>query len=124
VGTFNIFNGHYPVFLGNHAVFALITGRPVRIRLRTPPSSLRKPHVSDATPNRAFLRGFSATPFPDFGLYERSRILGVVFGPLSPHLEIPFPAVGRTVYVKANLFEVEITDPDIPISSGIRKPTE
>jgi len=48
----------------------------------------------------------------------------VVFAPLSPHLEIPFPAVGRTVYVKANLFEVEITDPDIPISSGIRKPTE
>jgi hypothetical protein len=92
--------------------------------LRTPPSSLRKPHVSDTTPNRAFLRGFPATPFPDFGLYERSRILGVVFGPLSPHLEIPFPAVGRTVYVKANLFEVENTDPDIPISSGIRKPTE
>src|SRR5258708_28360341 len=66
--------------------------RPVRIRLRTPPSSLRKPPISDTTPNRAFLRGFPAAPFPDFGLYERSRILGVVFGPLSPHLEIPFPA--------------------------------
>jgi hypothetical protein len=29
-----------------------------------------------------------------------------------------------TVYVKANLFEVENTDADILISSGIRKPTE
>src|ERR1700676_102903 len=43
--------------------------------LRTPPSSLRKPHVSDTTPNRAFLRGFPATHFLDFGLCRRSRIL-------------------------------------------------
>src|SRR5258705_9682908 len=42
--------------------------RRVRIRLRTPPSSPCKPRVSDATPNRAFLRGFPATRFPDFGL--------------------------------------------------------
>ena len=40
-----------------------------------PPSSLRKPHVSDTTPNRAFLRGFPATHFLDFGLCRRSRIL-------------------------------------------------
>jgi hypothetical protein len=46
--------------------------RPVRIRLRTPPFSLRKPHVSGTTPNRAFLRGFSATHFPEFSLYRRS----------------------------------------------------
>ena len=59
-----------------------------------PPSSLRKPHVSDTTPNRAFLRGFSATQFPDFGLCRRSRILVAGFGALSPHLKIPFPAVG------------------------------
>ena len=59
-----------------------------------PPSSPCKPHVSDTTPNRAFLRGFSATQFPDFGLCRRSRILVAVFGALSPHLKIPFPAVG------------------------------
>jgi hypothetical protein len=68
--------------------------RPVRIRLRTPPSSLRKPHDSDTTLNRAFLRGFPATQFPDFGLCGRSRILVAVFGALSPHPKIPFPAVG------------------------------
>ena len=59
-----------------------------------PPFSLCKPHVSDTTPNRAFLRGFSATQFPDFGLCRRSRILVAGFGALSPHLKIPFPAVG------------------------------
>jgi hypothetical protein len=32
--------------------------------------------------------------------------------------------IAGTVYVKANLFEVENTDADIPISGGIRKPTE
>jgi hypothetical protein len=59
-----------------------------------PPSSPCKPHVSDTTPNRLFLRGFSATQFPDFGLCRRSRILVAGFGALSPHLKIPFPAVG------------------------------
>ena len=44
--------------------------------------------------NRAFLRGFPATQFPDFGLSGRSRILVAVFGALSPHPKIPFPAVG------------------------------
>jgi len=60
--------------------------------LRTPPSSLRKPHVSDTTPNRAFLWGFSATHLPGFGLYGRSRILVRVFGALSLHPKSPFPA--------------------------------
>jgi len=63
------------------------------MRLRTPPSSLRKPHVSDTTPNRAFLRGFPATHFPDFGLCGRTRILVAIFGALSPHLKIPGPAL-------------------------------
>src|ERR1700686_4765901 len=60
--------------------------------LRTPPSSLRKPGVSDTTPNRAFLRGFPATQFPNLGLCGRSRILLAVFGVPSPHLKFPFPA--------------------------------
>ena len=38
--------------------------------------------------------GIPGRSFPDFGLCGCSRILGVVFGALSPHLEIPFPAVG------------------------------
>src|SRR5258707_15806822 len=59
-----------------------------------PLDSLRKPHVSDTTPNRAFLRGFPATHFLDFGLCGRSRILVAIFGALSPHLKIPFPAAG------------------------------
>src|ERR1035438_10280006 len=33
----------------------------------------RKPQVSDTAPNRAFLRGFPASHFPDFGLCRRSR---------------------------------------------------
>src|SRR5258705_12996534 len=48
--------------------------RRVRIRLRTPPSSPCKPRVSEATPNRAFLRGFPRTQFLDFCLCGRSRI--------------------------------------------------
>src|SRR5260221_7157831 len=68
--------------------------RRVRIRLRTPPSSLRKPPVSDTTPNRAFLRGFPTTHFPDFCLCERSPILVAIFGGLSPQPKIPFPAAG------------------------------
>ena len=71
----------------------LIIGSQVRALVR-PPSSLRKPHVSDTTPNRAFLRGFPATHFPDFGLCGRSRILVTILGVLSPHLKIPFPAAG------------------------------
>ena len=43
-------------------------------------------------PNRAFLRGFSANQFPDFGLCGRVRILATIFGALSPHPKIPFPA--------------------------------
>src|SRR5258706_11636824 len=60
--------------------------------------SLRKPHVSDTTPNRAFLRGFPATQFPDFGLCVRSRILVAVFGTLSPHPKIPFPAAVAPIH--------------------------
>jgi hypothetical protein len=56
--------------------------------------SLRKPHVSGTTPNRAFLRGFSATHFPEFSLYRRSRILVTIFGAPSLHPKIPFPAAG------------------------------
>jgi hypothetical protein len=66
-------------------------GSQVRALVR-PPSSLRKPEVSDTTPNRAFPRGFSATQFPDLGLRGRSYIFGAVFGALSPHPKIPFPA--------------------------------
>ena len=51
-------------------------------------------HVSDTTPNRAFLRGFSATYFPEFSLYRRSRILVTIFGAPSLHPKIPFPAAG------------------------------
>src|SRR5258707_15229658 len=46
------------------------------------------------TPNRAFLRGFSATQFPDFGLCWRSRFFVMIFGALSLHPKIPFPAAG------------------------------
>src|SRR6266403_6008386 len=59
-----------------------------------PPSSLRKPHDSDTTQNRAFLRGSPATYFTDFGLCGRSTALAAVFGALSPHPKIPFPAAG------------------------------
>jgi hypothetical protein len=72
--------------------FPVLRWRPVRIRLRTPPSSLRKPRVSSTTSNRAFLRAFPATQFPDSGLCGRSRILVAAFGALSLHPEIPFPA--------------------------------
>jgi hypothetical protein len=39
-------------------------------------------------------RSLLATQFPDFRLCGRSRILAAVFGGLSPHPKIPFPAVG------------------------------
>src|SRR5258708_32692487 len=69
----------------------LIIGSQVRALVR-PPSSLRKPRVSSTTSNRAFLRAFPATQFPDSGLCERSRILVAAFGALSLRSEIPFPA--------------------------------
>lgn len=50
------------------------------------------PHVSDTTPNRVFLRGFSATDLRDFGLCGRSSILVRTFGALSLHPKSPFPA--------------------------------
>jgi transposase InsO family protein len=68
-------------------------GAQVRALVR-PPSSLCKPHVSGTTLNRAFPRGFPATHFPDFGLCRRSRILEAIFGALSLHPKIPFPAAG------------------------------
>jgi hypothetical protein len=43
--------------------------RPVRIRLRTPPSSRSKPQISGPAPNRPFLWGFSPVSFRSFGLW-------------------------------------------------------
>jgi hypothetical protein len=43
-------------------------------------------------PNRAFLRGFPATHFPDFRLCGRSSAQAAIFGALSLHPKIPFPA--------------------------------
>src|SRR5258705_6630315 len=66
--------------MGN-AEFALLRGdvhQQMTLNHRVPgssPGALRKPHVSDTTPNRAFRRGFPATHFLDFGLCRRSRIL-------------------------------------------------
>jgi len=56
--------------------------------------SLRKPRVSDTTPNRALLRGFPAAYFSDFGLCRRSGFFVTIFGALSLHPKIPFPAAG------------------------------
>ena len=80
-----------------------------------PPSSLRKPRVSGTTSNRAFLRAFPATQFPDSGLCGRSRILVAAFGALSLHPEIPFPeaVVEREVgpyYVQIGRCRREIAD--------------
>jgi hypothetical protein len=44
---------------------------------------LRKPHLFDTAPNKAFLRGFPASHFSDFGLCWRPRILMIIFGALS-----------------------------------------
>src|ERR1700726_1396610 len=72
-----------------------LTSRGSQVRsLSRPPSSLCKPHDSGTTLNRAFLRGFPATHFADFGLCRRSRILAAILGALSLHPEIPFPAAG------------------------------
>jgi hypothetical protein len=80
----------------------LIIGSQVRALVR-PPSSLRKPHVSGTTLNRAFLRGFPATLFLDFGLCRRSRIFVAIFGALSLHPKIPFPAAGIEPEVRPQL---------------------
>jgi hypothetical protein len=51
----------------------------------------------------------------------------IAYGALGWRAAMPEARTSRfvgTVYVKANLFEVENTDADIPISGGIRKPTE
>jgi hypothetical protein len=96
-------NLFWPVILEKFPVLGLETGFG---GLHPPPSSLRKPHVSGTTPNRAFLRGFSATQFPAFGLYGRSWILVAVFGALSPHPKIPFPAVGPEREVRARFAPV------------------
>ncbi len=50
-----------------------------------------------------FLRGFPAAQFPDFGLCRRSRILVVIFGALSLHPKIPFPAAGLEREVESDL---------------------
>ncbi len=55
------------------------------------------------TPNSAFLRGFLATHFPDFGLRGRLRILVAIFGALSLHPRIPFPAAGLCARSRAQL---------------------
>jgi hypothetical protein len=62
--------------------------------LRTPPSSLRKPPFPESTPNRALLRGFPATYFPDFGSLQAFTLFRDDFGALSLHPKIPFPAAG------------------------------
>jgi hypothetical protein len=79
--------------LGDVQEQILIIGSQVRALVR-PPSSLCKPHVSGTALNRAFLRGFPATHFSDFGLCRRSRILAAIFGALSLRPKIPFPAAG------------------------------
>jgi hypothetical protein len=71
--------------------------------LRTPPSSLRKTHISDMTPKRAFLRGFPAIHFLDFCLCERSPILVAIFGGVSPHPKFPFPAAGLGHEIRRHL---------------------
>src|SRR5260370_34409918 len=70
-------------------------GSQVRALVR-PPSSLLKPHVSDARPNRAFLRGFSATHLSDFGLSRCSRNLATVLAP-SRQSRQPSPSPAATV---------------------------
>src|SRR5258705_3539343 len=50
------------------------------------------PHVFDTKPNRAFPRGFPATHFSDLCLCVRLRVLVAIFGTLSLHPKIPFPA--------------------------------
>src|SRR5260221_4398568 len=71
--------------------------------LRTPPSSLRKLPFPESTPNRALLRGFPATYFPTLGLGRRSRFFVMIFGPLSLHQKIPFPAAGLEREIRTQL---------------------
>src|SRR5467141_2602732 len=63
----------------------------------------RKPHVFDTNPNRAFPRGFPATHFSDLCLCVRLRVLVAIFGALSLHPKIPFPAAGFGREVRAQL---------------------
>ena len=42
--------------------------------------------------NRAYPRGFPATQFSDLVSVGRWRVLVAIFGALSPHPKIPFPA--------------------------------
>src|SRR5258706_12900959 len=67
------------------------------------PGAHRKPHVFDTKPNRAFPRGFPATHFSDLCLCVRSRVLVAIFGTLSLHTKIPFPAAGFGREVRAQL---------------------
>jgi hypothetical protein len=90
----------FPVFF---PVSRQFQWRQVRTRLGPPPSSLRKPPFPESTPNRALLRGFPATYFQDFGLCRRSRFFAMIFGALSLHPKIPFPAAGLKHEVPAVL---------------------
>src|SRR5258708_10952914 len=73
---------------------------------------IRKPHVFDTKPNRAFPRGFPATHFSDLCLCVRLRVLVAIFGALSLHPKIPFPAAGfgREVRAKTGFVELNVTD--------------
>jgi hypothetical protein len=55
--VFWIFGRPFAVIFENHPDIGQITGRRVRIRLRTPPSSLPKPRKPSSIGNRPFLRG-------------------------------------------------------------------
>src|ERR1700688_41697 len=108
------FGWENPLEKSTRTACLLIIGSQVRALVR-PPSSLRKPRVSGTTSNRAFLRAFPATQFPDSGLCGRSRILVAAFGALSLHPEIPFPeaVVEREVgpyYVQIGRCRREIAD--------------
>jgi hypothetical protein len=67
--------------------FGVQIGRLRTLNHRVPGSS-----VSGTAPNRAFLPGFPATQFADFGLCERSCVCMTIFGASSLHPKIPFPA--------------------------------
>jgi hypothetical protein len=63
-------------------------------RLLPPPSSLHKPQVFGTTPNRAFLQGFLPTHFPVLVSAGVRAFEGTIFGALSLHPKILFPAAG------------------------------
>jgi len=58
---------------------------------------------TNRSPPGAFLRGFPATHFLDFGLCGRSRIFVAIFDALSLHPKIPFPATGIEPEVRPQL---------------------